>query len=73
MANKVMDSTTEFDLDVSIVRNTGVLTAIMRSTDDGCGSTCPACASGAGGGGGNGGGRGNGGEGGGGEGGLITA
>ncbi|WP_371515788.1 FxLD family lanthipeptide [Kitasatospora sp. NBC_01300] len=69
-----MDSTTEFDLDVSIVRNTNVLSAIMRSTDDGCGSTCPACASGAGGGGGNGGGGGGGeGGGGGGEGGLILA
>jgi FxLD family lantipeptide len=36
---------TEFDLDLSIVSSGPVVADLMRSTDDGCGSTCQsACA-----------------------------
>lgn len=38
-----------FDLDISIVQDNEVFSALMRSTDDNCTSTCPACASGGGG------------------------
>ncbi|MEU4113785.1 FxLD family lanthipeptide [Kitasatospora sp. NPDC028055] len=65
MADTVTDSVTQFDLDITVVSNNDVYGALMSNTDDGCGSTCPACASGAGGGkGGSGGSGGSGGKGG---------
>ncbi|WP_331730633.1 FxLD family lanthipeptide (plasmid) [Kitasatospora sp. NBC_00070] len=40
----------DFDLDVQIVESGEVVAALLRSTDDNCGSTCggSACASGGG-------------------------
>ncbi|QKW22278.1 FxLD family lantipeptide [Kitasatospora sp. NA04385] len=40
----------DFDLDVTIVEGADPVAALLRSTDDGCGSTCEgsACASGGG-------------------------
>ncbi|GAA4552728.1 FxLD family lanthipeptide [Amycolatopsis samaneae] len=36
---------TEFDLDLSIVSSGLVVADLMRSTDDGCGSTCQSACS----------------------------
>ncbi|MCC3767575.1 FxLD family lanthipeptide [Streptomyces sp. UNOC14_S4] len=53
--SKAMESTapvdgSEFELDVTIVESGSVFSALTRSTDDNCGSTCSgsACASGGG-------------------------
>jgi len=59
MSQQVKQSTTAigpsaFDLDISIVQDNDVFSSLMRSTDDNCTSTCPACASGGGDGGGDG-------------------
>ena len=35
-----------FDLDVSTVEHTERISDLVRSTDDGCGSTCGACTTG---------------------------
>ncbi|HEX5402311.1 MAG TPA: FxLD family lanthipeptide [Pseudonocardiaceae bacterium] len=38
-------SSTEFDLDVSIVASGPVVADLMRNTDDNCGSTCQSACS----------------------------
>ncbi|MBT8228016.1 MAG: FxLD family lantipeptide [Dactylosporangium sp.] len=49
VAQPTPTSGSDFDLDVSIVASGDVVAALMRSTDDNCGSTCPnACVSEAG-------------------------
>jgi FxLD family lantipeptide len=38
-------SSTDFDLDLSIVSSGPVVADLMRSTDDGCGATCQSACS----------------------------
>jgi len=45
VAPRIAATDEEFDLDISIVASGPVVAELMRSTDDGCGSTCQsACA-----------------------------
>lgn len=41
-------SDTDFDLDLSIVSSGPVVADLMRSTDDGCGSSCQSACAGSG-------------------------
>ncbi|MGH8902521.1 MAG: FxLD family lanthipeptide [Egibacteraceae bacterium] len=45
MVAPAIPADSEFDLDVSIVESGPVIAELMRSTDDGCGSTCESACS----------------------------